>query len=212
MTDTVSEDVKLDEAGVVAALDAFENAAGEWHYEPAGAEHVINYVPDRVEDFIGSVEAQVFHRFPQKAQALAFKRGKCLDAALRAYLAATKPPLADVTVKAEPVGYMTAAGIDNLRLGFSATLVAPVVRDELFNRPVFLASPPMPGRGEGFVLVPVELTDEMILARWPSYHPWGQNAPPPEDRPSMYAEMVEKTKALWAILIASRPQEDSHAK
>jgi hypothetical protein len=44
-------------------------------------------------------------------------------------------------------------------------------------------------------------SDAMLLARWPSYHPWGENAPPPEDRPSMYAEMVEKTTALWGTMI-----------
>jgi NTP pyrophosphatase (non-canonical NTP hydrolase) len=69
-----------------------------------------------------------------------------------------------------------------------------------------LAQPsPNPTAAGGFVLVPVEPTPEMLLARWPSYHPWGVNAPPPEDRPEMYAEMVEKTKALWATLLASRP-------
>lgn len=46
-----------------------------------------------------------------------------------------------------------------------------------------------------------EPTPEMVRARWPSYHPWGDNAPPPEDRASMYDEMVEKTNALWATMI-----------
>jgi hypothetical protein len=46
-------------------------------------------------------------------------------------------------------------------------------------------------------------TPAMLLARWPSYHPWGVNAPLPEDRASMYAEMVEKTTALWETMISA---------
>ncbi len=53
-----------------------------------------------------------------------------------------------------------------------------------------------------------EPTPEMIRARWQSYHPWGQNAPPPEDRQAMFDEMAEKTTTLWATMIdaALNPQ------
>ena len=51
------------------------------------------------------------------------------------------------TIGGEPVGFASAGGIDNLRLGFSATIVAPAVADEQFNRPLF--AHPASSTGEG---------------------------------------------------------------
>lgn len=59
---------------------------------------------------------------------------------------------------------------------------------------------------DGWVLVPRELTEAMLLARWPSYHPWGDNAPPPSERPAMWDEMAKKTTALWGAILAAAPK------
>lgn len=46
-----------------------------------------------------------------------------------------------------------------------------------------------------------EPTPAMIRARWPTYHPWGQNAPPPEERQGMFDEMAEKTTVIWRTML-----------
>jgi hypothetical protein len=44
-------------------------------------------------------------------------------------------------------------------------------------------------------------TDSMLLACWPLYHPWGENAPKPEDRPNNFAAMQEQVTAYWQAMI-----------
>jgi Lar family restriction alleviation protein len=66
----------------------------------------------------------------------------------------------------------------------------------------FDASPPMPGRGEGFVLVPVEPTAEMREAARGALKDRGQEQVWGADAVAIYR----------AMLAASRPKEDTHAK
>jgi hypothetical protein len=116
---------------------------------------------------------------------------------VRAYLAATKPPLADVTVKAlfsQLYDWFNRLPGESLGKTHFDALIAIVT-----------ASPPMPGRGEGFVLVPVEAFTEKLnrLSAIITELAGEVKAGGPEDR-------------AWAIinelLAASRPKEDTHAK
>jgi hypothetical protein len=135
MNDTVSEDVKLDPA-VRSALGRLGD-----------------------DTFAGIVRTA---EFPVPF----------LRAVFRAYLAATKPPLADVTVKAvhaaneeeKAAGWTLSLGyLDSVRnyvahhTGYDATI--EFVEACLLIGARELASPPMPGRGEGFVLGSPEYRD-----------------------------------------------------
>jgi hypothetical protein len=80
-----------------------------------------------------------------------------------------------------------------------------IILDWYDRQTAALASPPMPGRGEGFVLVPVEAFTEKLnrLSAIITELAGEVKAGGPEDR-------------AWAIinelLAASRPKEDTHAK
>lgn len=44
-------------------------------------------------------------------------------------------------------------------------------------------------------------TPEMLRACWPNHHPWGKDAPPPEDRPNAFEAMQEKATTDWQTMI-----------
>lgn len=61
----------------------------------------------------------------------------------------------------------------------------------------------------------MEPTPEMILACWQNHHPWGRNAPVPEDRPDMFADMEHRVRADWQAMLRttlSKPNDEGERK
>jgi hypothetical protein len=48
-----------------------------------------------------------------------------------------------------------------------------------------------------------EPTDAMLRTCWKLYHPWGADAPKPEDRPNNFAAMQEQVTAYWQAMISA---------
>jgi hypothetical protein len=122
---------------------------------------------------------------------------------VRAYLAATKPPLADVTAKAlfsQLYDWFNRLPGESLGKTHFDALIAIVT-----------ASPPMPVREEGFVLVPVEPTPEMIAA----FEQGFKMQLGVRHRARFKPRQTEKERrsaeecGLRAMLAASPPKEDS---
>lgn len=67
-------------------------------------------------------------------------------------LAPTPSPQTSPATEGEPIGVTAAAGLQNLSLGFSASVLPISLTDEIFNVPVYLAPPPAKA-GEGEVRV-----------------------------------------------------------
>lgn len=191
---------------------------------------------DRLREIISSKETQVEHRgFPTKVeQEVLSALRELLE--VRAYLAATKPPLADEWVKAlewggrrttsegnwafdakTSIGWYIAAsssgegckgtwhwfivggtisGWANSEAEAKAAAQADYEQRILST----LASPPMPGRGEGFVLVPEWPSEAMIEAGLESL------------RESTGEQLLfinrDPHLAYRAMLAASRPKEE----
>jgi hypothetical protein len=105
----------------------------------------------------------------------------------RAYLAATKPPLAgevrglDHIIEENVIG-----GTDDFPVVHRASLLGDL-REALA----------LPGRGEGFVLVPVEPTEAMLDASF---------------EVCRTANKQQRAAIYRAMLAASRPKEDTHDK
>jgi hypothetical protein len=121
--------------------------------------------------------------------------------------AATKPPLADVTVEE----------IERIVLATEPDVPASVDGSTIWTRRMasalharLYASPPMPGRGEGFVLVPVEPDAAMkqacmdvLLYRGDIYA---------REDGTIVVETITPRDLWREMLAASRPKEDTHAK
>lgn len=116
----------------------------------------------------------------------------------RAYLAATKPPLAQEFEAWKSRARNAGAEVNETPFGTVTTFRH---MDELVA--FALASPPMPGRGEGFVLVPVEPTEEMLQAGLRELQ---------ENLGDMSVIVRDPLFCYRAMLAASRPKEDTHAK
>jgi hypothetical protein len=58
----------------------------------------------------------------------------------------------------------------------------------------------------GFVIVPAEPTEDMVLACWTKWHPWGINAPPPQERISDFTRMEVDVRCYWRAMLAARPR------
>jgi hypothetical protein len=161
MNDTVSEDVKLDEAGLVEAVADELVAHGE------------------------------FSSIPGNNHANASRAARAILPIIRAYLAATKPPLAG-----EVTDDRLRSMIDAAKSYIGANGYDPDPEDvidictELLVR---RASPPMPGRGEGFDLAVIEATVRKV------------NPGRTEDHIKSVA--LDTLSVLRAL--ASRPKEDT---
>jgi hypothetical protein len=144
---------------------------------------------------------------------------------IRTYLAATKPPLADVTVKApdDVVALLLSKGLKPEEIAVGSAAREARINELIYwfaryfkgsANPKWLAShaaelayfivtasPPMPGRGEGFVLVPVEPTEAMLSAGFDyCVNEW------PDD------ECRQVLPEIYRAMLAASRQEDTHAE
>jgi hypothetical protein len=184
MNGTVSEDVKLDEAGVEFACRAIASD----HYSKRFATVPENPIVTM------NVDGN-WHIFEADA-----------TRAIRAYLAATKPPLAGEVTR------INMALLNQLTDWFNR-LPGESLGKTHFDALIAIvtASPPMPVREEGFVLVPVEPTPEMIAA----FEQGFKMQLGVRHRARFKPRQTEKERrsaeecGLRAMLAASPPKEDS---
>lgn len=45
-------------------------------------------------------------------------------------------------------------------------------------------------------------TEAMYLACWPKHHPWGENAPSPNDRRPLYNDMKVEVLKYWQTMLS----------